>query len=172
MQTLIDFARTGAEGGNTPVRCAFGAPNQTLVAHTPAQVRPLLDAVQALAGRGRWCVGYLRYEAGAAFDPALAVHQADGPLAWFGVHDAPQPWPEGEAGGTATAQWHESLTRTAFDQGMAEIHRAIAGGELYQLNYTAPLHGVMQGAPRDLFMALRRAQPGGGGEGRTPLPPR
>ncbi|MDO8251507.1 MAG: aminodeoxychorismate synthase component I [Rhodoferax sp.] len=161
MQTLIDFARTGAEGDNAPVRYAFGAPSQMLVAHTLAQVRPLLDAVQALARQGRWCVGYLRYEAGAAFDPALEVHEADGPLAWFGVHDAPQPWPEGEAGGTATAQWHESLTRAAFDQGMAEIHRAIADGELYQLNYTAPLQGALQGAPRDLFMALRRAQPGG-----------
>lgn len=163
MPTLIDFARTGIEGATAPLRCAFGAPSQTLVAHTPAQVRPLLDAVQALARQGRWCVGYLRYEAGAAFDPALAVHAADGPLAWFGVHEAPQPWPEGEgeAGGTATAQWDESLTRTAFDQGMAEIHRAIADGELYQLNYTAPLQGALQGVPLDLFMALRRAQPGG-----------
>jgi para-aminobenzoate synthetase/4-amino-4-deoxychorismate lyase len=161
MQTLIDFAGTGGEGGNAPVRCAFAAPSQTLVAHTPAQVRPLLDAVQMLARQGRWCVGYLRYEAAAAFDPAFDVHEADGPLAWFGVHDAPQPWPEAEASGTATAQWHESLTRTAFDQGMAEIHRAIADGELYQLNYTAPLHGTLMGAPRDLFMALRRAQPGG-----------
>ena len=161
MQTLIDFAATGGAGRNAPMRGAFGAPGQTLVAHTPAQVRPLLDAVQALARQGRWCVGYLRYEAGAAFDPALAVHEADGPLAWFGVHETPQPWPEGEAGGTATAQWQESLTRAAFDESMAEIHRAIADGELYQINYTAPLQGTLQGAPRDLFMALRRAQPGG-----------
>ena len=161
MQTLIDFAHIDEDGSNPPVRCAFGAPSQTLVAHTPAQVRPLLEAVQALAHQGRWCVGYLHYEAGAAFDPALAVHAADGPLAWFGVHDAPQPWPEVEAVGTATAQWHECLTRPAFDQGMAQIHRAIADGELYQLNYTAPLQGILQGAPRELFMALRRAQPGG-----------
>jgi para-aminobenzoate synthetase/4-amino-4-deoxychorismate lyase len=165
MQTLLDFANTGVDGATAPLRCAFGAPRQTLVAHTPVQIRPLLDTVQALARQGRWCVGYLRYEAGAAFDPALEVHQADGPLAWFGVHDVPLPWPkaEAEASGTATAQWHESLTRTAFDQGMAEIHRAIADGELYQLNYTAPLQGTLQGSPRDLFMALRRAQPGGYG---------
>lgn len=161
MQTLIDFADTGGQGGAAPLRCAFGAPRQTLVAHSPAQVRPLLEAVQALARQGRWCVGYLRYEAAAAFDPALAVHEADGPLAWFGVHDAPQAWPELDADGTALAQWHEGLSRAAFDQGMADIHRAIADGELYQLNYTAQLHGELQGAPRDLFMALRRAQPGG-----------
>lgn len=45
------------------------------------EVRPVLQAVDALARQGRWCVGYLRYEAAAAFDPALAVHQADGLLA-------------------------------------------------------------------------------------------
>ena len=161
MQTLIDFAPTAANGAAAPLRCAFGVPVQTLVAHNWAQVRPLLEAVQALSRQGHWCVGYLRYEAGAAFDPALAVHEADGPLAWFGVHEAALPWPEADAGGTAVAQWHEGLVRTAFDQGMADIHRAIAAGELYQLNYTAQLQGELQGAPRDLFMALRRAQPGG-----------
>ena len=161
MQTLIDFAATGLAGTGAPLRCAFGAPKQTLIAHTLAQVSAVLAAVQALAQQGHWCVGYLRYEAGAAFDPALAVHDADGPLAWFGVHDAPQAWPEAPAGGTAILQWHEGLSRPAFDLGMAEIHRAIADGELYQLNYTAPLHGVLSGAPRDLFMALQRAQPGG-----------
>lgn len=159
MQTLIDFAGTGVAGA--PLRCAFGTPRQTLVAHTPAQVRPLLERVQALAQQGCWCVGYLRYEAGVAFDPALAVHDADGPLAWFGVHEAPQAWPKAGAGGTAVLEWHEGLSRLAFDQGMSEIHRAIADGELYQLNYTASLHGVLTGAPRDLFMALQRAQPGG-----------
>ena len=161
MQALIDFAGTGVAGAGAPLRCAFGTPRQTLVAHTPAQVRPLLEAVHALAQQGYWCVGYLRYEAGVAFDPALAVHEADGPLAWFGVHEAPQAWPEAGAGGTAVLQWHEGLSRPAFDHGMSEIHRAIADGELYQLNYTAPLHGVLTGAPRDLFMALQRAQPGG-----------
>lgn len=160
-QTLIDFSATGVAGAGVPLRCAFGTPQQTLVAHTPAQVRPLLEAVHALAQQGCWCVGYLRYEAGVAFDPALAVHEADGPLAWFGVYDAPQAWPEAESGGTAVLQWHEGLSRPAFDHGMSEIHRAIADGELYQLNYTAPLHGVLTGAPRDLFMALQRAQPGG-----------
>ena len=129
MQTLIDFSDTGTPGGAAPLRCAFGAPRQTLAAHSPAQVRPLLEAVQALARQGYWCVGYLRYEAAAAFDPALAVQEADGPLAWFGVHDAPQSWPELDVDNTAIAQWQGALSRTAFEQSMAKIHRAIADGE-------------------------------------------
>ncbi|WP_137895672.1 aminodeoxychorismate synthase component I [Ramlibacter sp. 2FC] len=157
MQTLLDFAAPAV--GDLSLRCAFGAPRQELVARSLDQVRPVLEAVQAQARQGRWCVGYLRYEAAPAFDPALAVHPADGPLAWFGVHDAPQPWPEAE--GQAQAQWDQGLSRSAFDQGMAAIHRAIADGQLYQLNYTAPLLGRLQGSPRALFQALRRAQPGG-----------
>ena len=144
-----------------PLRCAFGVPRQTLVAHSAAQVRPLLEAVDALARQGFWCVGYLRYEAGAAFDPAFEMHEADGPLAWFGVHDAPQAWPEPQAHASATVPWHAALSRAAFDQGMADIHRAIAAGELYQINYTTALQGMLHGAPRDLFTALQRAQPGG-----------
>jgi para-aminobenzoate synthetase / 4-amino-4-deoxychorismate lyase len=159
VQTLIDFAAP-ADGG-APLCCAFGAPRQVLVAHAMEEVRPVLEAVDALARQGRWCAGYLRYEAAPAFDPALEVYPADGPLAWFGVHDAPQAWPEAEAGSTAEAQWHEYLPRADFELGMAAIHRAIADGELYQLNYTAQLHGALSGLPRDLFMALRQAQPGG-----------
>lgn len=68
-----------------------------------------------------------------------------------------KPWPEAETSVTALAQWYESLSRAAFDHGMAKIHRAIVDDELYQLNYTVPLYGALQGAPRDLFMALRRA---------------
>ncbi|MEY3445265.1 MAG: hypothetical protein RIR45_20, partial [Pseudomonadota bacterium] len=115
----------------------------------------------ALARAGHWCVGYLRYEAASAFDAAFEVHEADGPLAWFGVHAAPLDWPDQEAGEAARAQWSEGLSRPDFDAGMAQIHRAIAAGEFYQLNYTATLAGTLHGAPLDLFKALRRAQPGG-----------
>jgi len=165
MQTLIDFAATGADSASAPLRCAFGAPCQTLVAHSLDQVRPVLDAVQALSQQGFWCVGYLRYEASAAFDPALSVHEADGPLAWFGVHEASLEWPapEMQTAATAVAQWQDGLSRTAFDQGMVDIHRAIADGDVYQINYTSQLHGKLQGNSLDLFMALRRAQPGGYG---------
>ena len=44
---------------------------------------------------------------------------------------------------------------------MQAIHRAIGNGELYQLNYTAPLRAEFDGDPRAWFMALRKAQPSG-----------
>ncbi|NMM06060.1 chorismate-binding protein [Polaromonas sp.] len=164
----IDFADPH-DSAAPRLRHAFGTPRAVLVAHELAEVRPVLDAVQAAALQGRWCVGYLRYEAATAFDAALAVHAPDGPLAWFAVHDQALPWPEDRfagTGATAQVQWHESCLRPAFDAAMDQIQRAIAGGELYQVNFTALLEGAWQGEPTEnaaqaLFAALQRAQPGG-----------
>ena len=166
ISSLIDFSDSH-DSAAPRLRHAFGAPRSVLVAHELAQVGPLLDAVQAAAQQGRWCVGYVRYEAAAAFDSALAVHAPDGPLAWFAVYDEALPWPEDAAQAPAVqAQWQESCPRPAFDGALAHIQRAISDGELYQVNFTAPLLGAWLGEPpaeaaQVLFAALQRAQPGG-----------
>lgn len=160
MRTLIDFA----DPHGSPVRLvrgAFGTPRDVLVARHTDEVLPLLDAVQAHALAGRWCVGYLRYEAARAFDPALATHAADGPLAWFGVHDAIAPWPDDFAHDEPALHWHARQERMAFDAHLARIQQAIAAGEIYQLNYTAPLTSAFGAGAPGLFAALHRAQPQG-----------
>jgi len=153
------------------LRHAFGTPRAVLVAHEPGQVRAVLDAVQDAASQGAWCVGYLRYEAASAFDAALAAHAPDGPLAWFAVHDAALPWLDDDSAAQAQVEWFEICSRPAFGAAMEQIQRAIAAGEFYQVNLTAPLLGAWRGAPEEsapqegaapaLFAALQRAQPGG-----------
>ncbi len=165
------------------LRCAFDTPLHTLVAHTPEQVKPLLTAVEAFAKQGLWCVGYLRYEAARAFDAAFVTHEADGPLAWFSVFEQALPWPaqgtQARAVEAASAAplldgmpaqcaapetrvtWRSPLTRPEFDANMSRIHQAIAAGEFYQVNYTAPLRGTFAGDAASLFTRLQRAQPGG-----------
>ena len=160
MRALIDFCPTGANPADA-IRGCFEAPRQILVANSVDQVRPLLESVHALAQQGLWCVGYLRYEAAPAFDAAFSVHEPDGPLACFGVFDFMQPWPTAPDNETASIKWQPGLNRSEFDQQMAAIHQAIAAGELYQVNYTAPLKGSFKGDPQTLFMALQRAQPNG-----------
>jgi para-aminobenzoate synthetase/4-amino-4-deoxychorismate lyase len=168
---LVDFsAPAGAEAPR--LRLAFGRPREILEAHQPGQIRQLLDTVHSHALQGRWCVGYLRYEAAAAFDPAMRVHAAEGPLAWFAIHDDALPWPDAEEGdppGDVTLAWDAPLSRRDFDEALGRIHEAIANGEAYQVNFTQMLRaslrvqsGMSQGAAsRRLFDALQRAQPGG-----------
>lgn len=150
------------------LRHAFGQPCAVLIAHTLLDVRPVLDAVQAAAQQGQWCVGYVAYEAAPAFDSVLTVHPANGPLAWFAVFDQALPWPADDEGAQdeAKVQWQASCSRELFGASVAQIQQAIADGELYQVNFTAPLLGQWAGEPpanaaKALFAALQRAQPGG-----------
>ena len=161
--TWIDFTQPRA-AGNLRLRGRWGAPARVLVAHHIDEVKPVLEAVHAAAEAGQWCVGHVRYEAAPAFDAALQVHAADGPLVWFEVHDgAPFAWPSAEAAGPAEARatWLPTLARPDFDAAIARIHQAIGDGELYQVNYTAPWTGPVTGEGTALFDALLRAQPGG-----------
>jgi para-aminobenzoate synthetase / 4-amino-4-deoxychorismate lyase len=162
MQAFVDFCNPHDQ--QPALRCAFDAPQRILEAHTPDQVTPLFNEVEKLVQQGLWCVGYVRYEAAPAFDDALQVHDADGPLAWFGVysraHDWPASRPNVEADQTRV-QWHSQIARAEFDVRMDQIHRAIAAGEFYQVNYTAPCLGDFSGDPHVLFERLRRAQPNG-----------
>jgi len=167
ISALIDFADAN-DSAAPRLRHAFGQPRQVLVAHDLADVRQVLDAVQMAAQQGRWCVGYLRYEAAPAFDSALAVHAPEGPLAWFAVYDEVLAWPE-DAGLETPApgiDWLETCPRPVFDAAVAHIQNAIAAGEMYQVNFTAQLSGAWREqptatTPHGLFAALQRAQPGG-----------
>ena len=163
MHSLIDFSDPRDDAAPR-LRHAFAAPRAVLAAHAPGELRAVLDAVQAAAQAGRWCLGWLAYEAAPAFDAALAVHapEAGMPLAWFAVYDAPRPWPSDPPPGAASVQWGAGPGRTGFDAALARIQQGIAAGRYYQVNYTAPVAGVLQaGDARALFAALQRAQPGG-----------
>lgn len=171
VQALIDFAAPDGEGSGVrhgALRGAFADPVRVLQADTLAQVQPVLAAVQAEAQAGRWCVGFVAYEAAPAFDAALVVHDAaPGPLAWFGVYDQMLPWPDEAVlapQDAAEVVWDDGPHRAQFDADLAAIQRAIAAGEFYQINHTAQLHGQWRrGTPLALWAALRRAQPGGYG---------
>ena len=162
----IDFAAP-LDGAVPRLRHCFGTPREVLVAHEAGAVRAVLDAVQAAAEQGAWCVGALRYEAASAFDTALHTQPAEGPLAWFAVYDAALPWDATAAPpqDAPTLVWQASPPQTHFDAAFGAIQQAIARGEYYQVNYTATTTAQVQGGGADpahaLFAALQRAQPGG-----------
>ena len=156
-RALVDFPD---EAGGPPRRLAFDGCHAVLRADTPEQVQAVLDAAERHAAAGAWCVGFLRYEAAAAFDAAFETHPADGPLAWFAVFAEARPWPDAplHVGGIAT-DWQADLDRSRFDARIARIHAAIRAGETYQINLTAPLRTRFEGDAEAWFRALQRVQP-------------
>ena len=158
---FIDFAASGLPG-QPGVRLAFGQPLRVWQANTPDEVKPVLQAVQREAAEGRWCVGFVAYEAAPAFDAALPAHAPDGPLAWFAVYEAPLPPVSDGLPGELLAQWQTAGDASRFAADVAHIQQAIAQGRVYQVNHTARWPGELaQGSAWRLFQALHQEQPGG-----------
>lgn len=154
---IIDFSAKHHD--LPPIRAAFGAPVTELSASHASEVIGVLEQVDAWARDGFWCVGYLRYEAAAAFEPRAALHVPDGPLAYFSVHKEALDVPDCSADLRQPVRWQQPLARDVFDADMERIHRAIADGEVYQVNYTSRLVAEYGGDAFALYCALRRAQP-------------
>ena len=159
VQVLVDFI--SPDLGTPSLRGAFEHPLDVLTAESVHQVRGVLDAAQAHATAGRWCVGFVRYEAAAAFDAAHVTHAPRPcPLAWFSVFDEIRPWPSQDNFAPAWLDWHTPLHEEDARAAIASIHSRIEVGEVYQVNHTARMHGQLrEGSPCDLFASLQRFQP-------------
>lgn len=149
------------------IRQAFPKPLTWLIAKNPSEVAAVLDQAHAQAQAGRWCIGWLAYEAASAFDPHLTTQPASPtlPLAAFAVFDQFESWPDLSLSGWQTGAWTTELSPQAFVDQVGAIHELIRAGEVYQINLTTPLRNTLLGSddqtPQTYFGALHRTQPRG-----------
>ncbi len=162
----------------------FRGPAVVLQAHSLAEILPLFHEIERLqAARGLYAAGYTAYEAGPAFDAALAAKPGSSiPYAWFGLYPAPElvkALPEPAAvppvmkpGGSLQtleidpntglpkqiSAWAATITRPEYDHAIAAVKDHIVRGHIYQVNYTFRLHSAYQGDAFQTFLWLARAQ--------------
>jgi para-aminobenzoate synthetase/4-amino-4-deoxychorismate lyase len=144
----------------------FENPVRVHLAHDLADVLPALHAVEKDVAQGRFAAGFVAYDAGPAFDPALRAHRDPSfPLVWFGIYEAPKavslPHPADLT--PASPIWTPSISRAAYQAGFRRIKDHIAAGDTYQVNYTLRLRAPADFNPWELFLAMVRAQGAGYG---------
>ena len=166
---LLDGPRPDADTGRRGA-LLFEDPAETLVARRPAEVGPVLDALDAALGAGRWVAGALAYEAGYALHPSVGpappgLAAPPVPLAWFGVYDAPETVGGAEAdaalplGGVAVRDLAFAWSLGAYAERLAAVRAHIREGDVYQVNLTAPFRFRLDGDGLALYAALRARQP-------------
>ncbi|MDE2344362.1 MAG: aminodeoxychorismate synthase component I [Betaproteobacteria bacterium] len=157
MRLVLDFA----DSPGHVVRRTFSQPKAILTAHHPAEVRPLLDEVDAATRAGAYAAGFMSYEGAPAFDPAAQVRAGSPyPLACFGIFDAPQPHLPAPDSGAAPqpGPWLLDISETDYAAAIDRIHEAIARGDTYQINYTVRAHSRLDGSGLAYYERLRLAQ--------------
>ena len=153
---LLDDARPGGEAR------LFVRPREVVTTDRPAEVDGLLSGLEERAEAGRVAVGWLAYEAGAAFEAKAPIRPGVDPLLWFGVFDGSErvvdvadrlPPP---AGGVVVDQqpgWSGQRYQAAFDA----VAEAIRAGTVYQANLTFPSRLTIAGDPLAVYARLREA---------------
>lgn len=165
---LLDTARSDAENRGSYL---YADPVTVLEAGRLSEVRSVLRAVEKHLRRDRYVAGYLQYEAGYAFEPVLADLRLDGsgdrPLVWLGVYERRTEISTDEAfpafGPDETPPHAEDarleVDRADYLSDVRSVQDAIRRGDVYQINYTAPVRFRYAGDPQSLYRALRREQP-------------
>ena len=142
----------------------FRDPVLVLQADTPDAVhRTLVDVEQLTRDRGLHAVGFVTYEAGAAFGLPVSASPGDLPLAWFALCEPSgvlrverQKRTADYRIGTLTP----SVDRGEFAEAFARIRHHLADGNSYQANYTFRLSGAFDGDAASFFADLCDAQRG------------
>jgi para-aminobenzoate synthetase/4-amino-4-deoxychorismate lyase len=161
----------------------FTAPLYVCVANQAAELPNLFAQIESAIASGHYAAGFFTYECGSCFEPTAAMRprQPGQPLAWLGIYDrcyrfdhragaflggdppglaAFRNDPQNEK--LATEQPLDaafSLTEPQYAERIAAIHEWIRAGDVYQLNFTAPIHVQAQGCPAALYQRLRSRQP-------------
>ncbi len=154
LETRRAIARDPASGAWR----SFERASSTLVAWDPAEVAPVVAAAEAAAIAGRWVVGFVSYDAGPAFDPAIESRRDPSvPLAVFAVFEGSEPDPV-DGGFFTTGPWSDSVSPEAFRQGVDAVRDLIAAGDTYQVNLTYRRSATFDGSSLGLFRSLMAAQ--------------
>ncbi len=135
------------------------------VARSLDEVDTVVRAAGTAASAGAWVVGYLAYEAGAAYDQAFPRRATPHglPYAQFVAfaerHEVP-PLDAAEPSSHELVDLERVPAPSAYEQDVAEIRRRIELGDAYQVNLTSRFHARLIGDPFSLYASMARAQRG------------
>jgi len=170
---LLETSRPGASRFSR----LFTGPLSVLEARTPADLNALFAAVEDAIRHDRFAAGFFAYECGQCFEPSAAQRHIPsvGLLAWFGIYerclvfdhhagtflgDPPNRLDEPpNPASPPLPALSFSLDQTEYSSRIAQIHNWIRAGDVYQLNFTFPIHGEIRETPAQLYARLQAAQP-------------
>ncbi len=140
----------------------FCRPLKIYVAHSLESVVNILRAVEhQVTVNHLHAAGFIAYEAGPAFDPALVVRSPGAfPLLWFGIYREPEqisfpPLPREDL---ANIFWKPSVSEKEYRLSLSKIKEYIQAGDTYQVNYTFRLRAPFSEDPWRLFVQMVHAQ--------------
>ena len=165
--------------GVSAISRLFISPLKILELREFAEIPALFGQIEDAIRRGHLAAGYFAYHCGEYFEPTAKLRRREtDPFAWFGIYerchsfnhstaafDSDPPHlalqkdqvPVETTAGPTSIEF--ALSQQQFTERIAQIHDWIRAGDVYQLNFTFPLHARFAEDPSALYARLSAAQP-------------
>jgi para-aminobenzoate synthetase/4-amino-4-deoxychorismate lyase len=179
---LLECGRQPSQDATAPARTRlFLDPIRVYAPNTPAEFDSLFNEIENAVAAGHTAAGYFTYECGNVFEPKAHLRPlpAGQPLAWFAIYERgylfdhssgtfeggepPQLAAVRESASAKSAELRIDaefgLTEAQYAERIEQIHEYIRAGDVYQLNFTAPVSLDVNGSIADLYAKLRVRQP-------------
>lgn len=134
----------------------FSEPVEVLESTDINQVLPILAQVEKQIGDGLWAVGFISYEASAAFEiSATTRSEEDFPKIWFALFqnssliDLPR-----SQGNFYLGEWRPELDSEKYYQAVSKVKEYIKRGDTYQTNFTFRQSARFAGDPFECFLSF------------------
>ena len=179
---LLEGGWEQSDTNEEPWTRLFTAPLRVCAAYRPDEIRGWFAEIEQAVAAGHSAAGFFSYECGLCFEPKAGMRspRAGMPLAWFGIYERAHCFnaasgafvDEAPAGFEAlrddsaqgpgpdlAIEAEFALDEHEYTRRVAAIHEWIRAGDVYQLNFTAPMRGRYTGDAAVLYARLRRRQP-------------
>ncbi len=144
--------------GSKPCWKIFHHPIKTITCYGLKEVFSCLATVEAEQRKGRYVVGFISYEAAAAFDQAYPVRESRFPLLWFGVYTGTPPVyavrHEDCSIATVINQPIPEVSEDDYFAAIRDIKSQLRDGNVYQVNFTFRNRCRKPTSPARLFNTL------------------
>ena len=139
----------------------YERPQAIFTARAHHEVPSLISYLESEAEKNDLhAVGFLSYESGRAFDPAMPLTPCGSfPLAWFGLFEAPAVISLNPAASFPDLDWISEMDARAHGRALTRIREYLARGETYQVNFTHRLRARFGADPWNFFCGLANRQP-------------
>lgn len=146
----------------------FTDPHKVICCMDSSQLKVSLDDIETWVRKGYYAAGYIAYEAGFCFEPALfsKIRPCKFPLIWFGIYKNPVIFNHKKIFfNNGYSKHNYSLDNLCFNleedeyiKAINEIKKQIENGYTYQVNYTFKEKFSFTGDVIDCYLDIRANQ--------------
>ncbi|PJZ77929.1 aminodeoxychorismate synthase component I [Leptospira neocaledonica] len=156
------------EGFSTEGRLVLTEPKEILTTNRRSEARKFFLEIQNKVSQGYYAAGWISYETGDLFlNPDNMEEVSEDPLFWFGIFSEPKilasaeisEWESKFKDKGYSAEIRSGIDRKEYEEIFRKIRNFLYEGDIYQVNFTFPLHIEFQGSLGRLFFELRKKQP-------------